>query len=75
MKSVFTDGAGEQGDIARGKGKGKAVAVYPPEFDVMARKFVKIVRESLGANEVRALAADKVACPILAVSHSCMCIY
>ena len=35
----------------------------------MGRKFVAVVRDALDPNEVRALAADKVACPVLAVSN------
>ncbi|KAI5122146.1 hypothetical protein M0805_000793 [Coniferiporia weirii] len=67
MKSVFTDPSdGAEGADVQGKGKDKAASrEYPPEFDLMARNFVKTVRENLSANEVRALAANNVACPVL----------
>ena len=38
-----------------------------PEFTKMARKFVEKIREDLNANEVRALAANQVASPVLKV--------
>ncbi|KAL5488349.1 NOP9 [Sanghuangporus weigelae] len=64
MKSILTDNA-EQDDNVDGKGKAKAVSAYPAEFESAARRFVKKVRDELNGNEVRALAADKVACPVL----------
>ena len=47
-----------------------AIVEVPPEFDNMARKFIRKLRSELSANEIRAMAADKVACPNLSVSHS-----
>ncbi|RDB20532.1 Nucleolar protein 9 [Hypsizygus marmoreus] len=55
MKSVFTD--------EKGKGKEVPLKSTPPEFRELARRFVEILRADLGENEVRALAANKVACP------------
>lgn len=43
----------------------------PPQFDEMSRLFIKTVRETLDPNEIRALAADKVACPVLVVRFLC----
>jgi len=58
MKSVF----GEE------KGKGKETAISAPvAFQEMARRLVEAVREQLDDNEVRAMAASKVACPGLQV--------
>ncbi|KAL5508549.1 NOP9 [Sanghuangporus vaninii] len=64
MKSILTDN-GEQDDNVDGKGKGKAILAYPAEFETAARRFVRKVRDKLNDNEVRALAADKAACPVL----------
>ncbi|KAF9563347.1 ARM repeat-containing protein [Agrocybe pediades] len=55
MKSVFND--------EKGKGKEITKMVSPPEFKEMARRLVNAVREQLDDNEVRAMAANKVACP------------
>ncbi|EGO01542.1 hypothetical protein SERLA73DRAFT_176882 [Serpula lacrymans var. lacrymans S7.3] len=57
MKSVFTDE----------KGKNKVITAQktPKEFYNAAGDFVRAVREGLGPNEVRALAANKVASPVL----------
>ncbi|TFK35011.1 armadillo-type protein [Crucibulum laeve] len=57
MKSVFDDD--------KGKGKEAPTKSTPPEFCKMARRFVEVLREQLGDNEVRALAASKVASPSL----------
>ena len=64
MKSVLIDDA-EQG--TKDKGKSREAITYPAEFESMARKFVGKVREELNENEVRALAAEKSACPVLVV--------
>ncbi|EJD00848.1 ARM repeat-containing protein [Fomitiporia mediterranea MF3/22] len=66
MKSVFTDSS-RDADTFNGKGKGKAVFAYPPEFQVLARRFVKEIREKLSENEIRALAVNKSACPVLVI--------
>ncbi|KAF8966518.1 armadillo-type protein [Flammula alnicola] len=60
MKSVFEED----------KGKGKeAMRSAPAEFRQMARRLVEVVKEQLGENETRAMAANKVACPGLQVIH------
>ena len=73
MKSVFVGDV--EVDSEQGKGKGKAASpeAYPPEFDDMARKIVARIRTEMGANEIRALAANKVACPVLVVSSFFFC--
>lgn len=38
-----------------------------PKFTKIARKFVEKIREELGGNEIRALAANQVASPVLQV--------
>lgn len=58
MKNVFSD--------VKGKVSENNVKV-PEKFHEAAGRFVRIVRDELGANEVRALAADKVASPVLQV--------
>ncbi|KAF8164817.1 armadillo-type protein [Crassisporium funariophilum] len=55
MKSVFKD--------EKGKGKETVMRAIPPEFRQMARRFVEVFRSQNGENEVRAMAASKVACP------------
>lgn len=42
--------------------------LVPSSFQDAAGRFVDALREALDANEVRALAADKVANPVLQVS-------
>ncbi|PFH50317.1 hypothetical protein AMATHDRAFT_61237 [Amanita thiersii Skay4041] len=59
MSSVFT------GD--KGKGKENRSLSVPPKFRQVARRFVQTLRKDLNDNEVRALAADKVACPALKI--------
>lgn len=72
MKSVFVseDADERQSNGLKMKGKKKATALeaYPPEFNDVARRFVACIREEMDANEVRALAANKIACPVLIVS-------
>ena len=62
MKSVFSDSQ-EQGE---GQGKRRT----PKEFRQAAQKFVAALRDQLGENEVRSLAANQVASPVLQV-QSC----
>ncbi|KAI0253125.1 ARM repeat-containing protein [Lactifluus subvellereus] len=57
LKSIFGDGPD--------KGKASAEGRHPPEFREIVKKFVTMLRTSLDANEVRSLAANKVACPML----------
>jgi nucleolar protein 9 len=61
MKSVF-----EQD----GKSSVPHNVLVPPEFGHMSRKFVLVLRDGLDENEVRALAANKVASPVLQVIFS-----
>lgn len=60
MKSVFTQGE------AQGVQPTKST---PKEFRKVALRFVSALREQLGENEVRALAANQVASPVLQVSY------
>lgn len=59
MKSVFTDGDAQGSD--------SLVKETPKAFRETAERFVEALRDQLGDNEVRALAADKVASPVLQV--------
>ena len=62
MKSVFAEQ--QQEGVSAG---GPAAKRVPKEMRRMAEQFVSALREQLGENEVRALAADKVASPVLQV--------
>lgn len=62
MKSVFTEQ--QQDGVSAG---GPAARKVPKEMRQMAERFVSVLKEQLGENEVRALAADKVASPVLQV--------
>jgi hypothetical protein len=64
MKSVFT--AEDKGKYSDASPK----ADTPTEFREAARKFVQTVRDELDGNEVRALATNKVASPVLQVPSS-----
>ncbi|KAG6918212.1 hypothetical protein DXG01_015805 [Tephrocybe rancida] len=55
MMSVFTD--------EKGKGKEVVTQSRPAEFRGLAKRLVDVLRAELGENEVRALAANKVASP------------
>ena len=59
MKSVFAEN-GEQSQV-------KAAKRTPKEFRKAAFNIVSALREQLGGNEVRALAANQVASPVLQV--------
>lgn len=59
MKSVFTGEAKSESNTNTSN--------YSPELQTKAAKFVATLREQLGANEVRALAASQVASPVLQV--------
>lgn len=67
MKSVFVGEVEEAQE--KGKGKIESPEAYPPKFDEVARKFVASIRREMDANEIRALAANKVACPLLVVGQ------
>jgi nucleolar protein 9 len=58
MKNVFTESKGKMSETSN---------IELKQFREAAAKFVRVLREDLGANEVRALAADKVASPVLQV--------
>lgn len=61
MKSVFVSQSDSKGD-------GSALKAHIiPEFPKLARRLVQQLRADLNANEVRALAANKVASPVLQV--------
>ncbi|KAL0949796.1 hypothetical protein HGRIS_009833 [Hohenbuehelia grisea] len=57
LKSVFNDGKGKASESSHKN--------LPQEFHAVSRKFVRVIRDELGENEVRALAASKVASPVL----------
>lgn len=61
LKSIFGDES-HQGQSQSSKGSWQ-----PPEFQEVAKRFVMMLRTSLDANEVRSLAGNKVACPVLQV--------
>jgi hypothetical protein len=62
MKSVFSSDKGKAEDSR---------ALVPSEFRDTAAQFLRTLKGGLDANEVRALAANKVASPLLQVSfHS-----
>jgi hypothetical protein len=58
LKSIF--------DVSE-KGKASNEGKGPPAFHEVARRYVATLRTTLGANEVRSLSANKVACPVLQV--------
>jgi nucleolar protein 9 len=62
MKSVFVHDT--RGDV---KGKGKETEGVPPDFSQMARRIIELFKSQISENEVRAMAASKVACPGLQV--------
>jgi len=57
LKSIFVD--------ASNKGQSTKEGGQPPAFREVVRKYVSLLRTTLNANEVRSLAANKVACPVL----------
>ncbi|KAG6375080.1 hypothetical protein JVT61DRAFT_3865 [Boletus reticuloceps] len=59
MKSVFSDD--------KGKGMHSSTASVPGSFREASDQFLRILRDGLDANEVRALAASKVASPVLSL--------
>jgi nucleolar protein 9 len=59
MKSVFLD--------EKGKETALPTQQAPPAFCQLARRFVEVLRVELDDNEVRALAANNVASPVLQV--------
>jgi nucleolar protein 9 len=61
MKSVFAK------DL-QGTDRQSSASKAPPDFTNMARRFVDKLRDDLDANEVRALAANQFASPVLQVT-------
>jgi nucleolar protein 9 len=61
MKNVFAE-KGTDDDLHT-----PIVKSIPKQFHRASANFLRILREELGENEVRALAADKVASPVLQV--------
>lgn len=66
MKNVFAE---HKSKATEG---GNQAITTPKAFKKAAANFVRILREELGANEVRALAANKVASPVLQVWPACL---
>lgn len=60
MKSVFSND--------KGKETLPSISLVPESFRNAADQFLRTMRDGLGANEVRALAANKAASPVLQVS-------
>jgi hypothetical protein len=63
LKSVFGD------ELDQGQNQTKKEVGQPPAFHEVARKYVTTLRTTLDANEIRSLAASKVACPVLQVRY------
>ncbi len=63
LKSVFGD------ELGQGQNKTKKEARWPPALHEIATKYVTMLRTTLDANEIRSLAASKVACPVLQVRY------
>ncbi|KAH7888091.1 armadillo-type protein [Phlebopus sp. FC_14] len=57
MKSVFSDDKGKDREVQK--------ALIPSHFSDAAAAFLRILRQELNENEIRALAANKVASPLL----------
>ena len=66
MKSVFVNDT--RGDV-KGKGKEKESEGVPADFSQMARRIIEVFKSQISENEVRAMAASKVACPGLQVCY------
>jgi hypothetical protein len=63
LKSLFGD------ELGQGQNQTRKEVRQPPAFHEVARKYVTMLRTTLGANEIRSLAASKVACPVLQVRY------
>lgn len=61
LKSIFDD--------ASEKGKASNEGIRPAAFREIAKKYVTMLRTALDGNEIRSLAANRVACPVLQVQH------
>jgi nucleolar protein 9 len=62
MKSVFKSAGDNDGSR-----DSTTSILTPPEFGMVARRFVHTIRTEMDDNEIRALASDKVASPVLQV--------
>ena len=67
LKSIF----GVETD--QGQSETRKEVRHPPAFREVARKYVTTLRTALNGNEIRSLAASKVACPVLKVRHYVVC--
>jgi len=56
------------------KGKASNEGIRPAAFCEIAKKYVTILSTTLDGNEIRSLAANKVACPVLQVRHDLACL-
>lgn len=57
--------------LNKGKGREFSSSLYPPAaFNEMVAHFVNVLRTELGENEIRAMAANKVASPGLQVREA-----
>ena len=63
LKSIFGD------ELTQGQSQTGKEVTQPPAFHKVAKKFVIMLRTTLDANEIRLLAARKVACPVLQVCY------
>ena len=63
LKSIFGS------ELDQGQKRIKKEARQPPGFHEVAAKYVTMLRTTLDANEIRSLAASKVACPVLQVRY------
>ena len=63
LKSIFGS------ELDQGQNRFKKEARQPPAFHEVAAKYVLMLRTTLDANEIRSLAASKVACPVLQVRY------
>jgi hypothetical protein len=64
MQSVFDEGTKRQ----QHRKENETISKNPiPEFEAMSRHIIETIKNELDDNEVRAMAADKVACPTLKV--------
>jgi nucleolar protein 9 len=59
MRSLFVDGKGKEKEVSTQRA--------PTVFRQLARRVVEVLRAELSGNEVRALAANNVASPVLQV--------
>ena len=66
LKSIF----GDNSDQAQSETSKRA---WPPAFHAVAGRYVAMLRTTLDANEVRSLAGNKVACPVLQVRRNLIC--